>query len=320
VVSLALELRFFAPGREPRRNEAIAWSIGWLALALAVAAAIAVAGGPVGEWTTVYLIERSLSLDNVFLFTLLLAYFAVPAELRGRVVMVGIAGALVVRAVAIVVGVVLIDAVEAVVYVFAALLLYVAYRAFRGADEEADPANNLALRFVRRVLPTTDGFRGRNLFVRERGRLMGTPLLLTIVAIVAADIAFAIDSIPAAFAVTRDPAVIWTANAFALLGLGALLALVDILVRRFRYLDKTIAVILAFVGLKILADDVVQIGDLASLGVIVGLLGGGIAASLIADRLQRPQPVEEARRRPPRCPEQLRSLPPEPEDVLVAER
>ena len=320
MVSLALELRFFAPGREPRRNEAIAWSIGWLALALAVAAAIAVAGGPVGEWTTVYLIERSLSLDNVFLFTLLLAYFAVPAELRGRVVMVGIAGALVVRAVAIVVGVVLIDAVEAVVYVFAALLLYVAYRAFRGADEEADPANNLALRFVRRVLPTTDGFRGRNLFVRERGRLMGTPLLLTIVAIVAADIAFAIDSIPAAFAVTRDPAVIWTANAFALLGLGALLALVDILVRRFRYLDKTIAVILAFVGLKILADDVVQIGDLASLGVIVGLLGGGIAASLIADRLQRPQPVEEARRRPPRCPEQLRSLPPEPEDVLVAER
>ena len=115
MVSLALELRFFAPGREPRRNEAIAWSIGWLALALAVAAAIAVAGGPVGEWTTVYLIERSLSLDNVFLFTLLLAYFAVPAELRGRVVMVGIAGALVVRAVAIVVGVVLIDAVEAVV-------------------------------------------------------------------------------------------------------------------------------------------------------------------------------------------------------------
>jgi tellurite resistance protein TerC len=320
VARLALEHRRLAPGREPRRNEAIAWSIGWLALALAVAAAIAVAGGPVGEWTTVYLIERSLSLDNVFLFTLLLAYFAVPAELRGRVVMVGIAGALVVRAVAIVVGVALIDAVEVVVYVFAALLLYVAYRAFRGADEEADPADNLAIRSVRRVLPTTDGFRGRNLFLRERGRLMGTPLLLTIVAIVAADIAFAIDSIPAAFAVTRDPAVIWTANAFALLGLGALLALVDILVRRFRYLDKTIAVILAFVGLKILADDVVQIGDLASLGVIVGLLGGGIAASLIADRLQRPQPVEEARRRPPRCPEQLRSLPPEPEDVLVAER
>jgi tellurite resistance protein TerC len=322
VVSLALELRIFAPGREPRRNEAIAWSIGWLALALAMAAAIAVAGGPVGEWTTVYLIERSLSLDNVFLFTLLLAYFAVPAELRGRVVMVGIAGALVVRAVAIVVGVALIDAVEAVVYVFAALLLYVAYRAFRGADEEADPADNLAIRSVRRVLPTTDGFRGRNLFLRERGRLMGTPLLLTIVAIVAADIAFAIDSIPAAFAVTRDPAVIWTANAFALLGLGALLALVDILVSRFRYLDKTIAVILAFVGLKILADDVVHIGDAASLGVIVGLLACGVVASLVADRLDPPHPFEDGRRRPPRCPERLTPIPPKPkpEDVPVAQR
>jgi tellurite resistance protein TerC len=175
---------------------------------------------------------------------------------------------------------------------------------------------------VRRVLPTTDGFRGRNLFLRERGRLMGTPLLLTIVAIVAADIAFAIDSIPAAFAVTRDPAVIWTANAFALLGLGALLALVDILVSRFRYLDKTIAVILAFVGLKILADDVVHIGDAASLGVIVGLLACGVVASLVADRLDPPHPFEDGRRRPPRCPERLTPIPPKPkpEDVPVAQR
>jgi tellurite resistance protein TerC len=285
-----------------------------------VGAALGVAGGPVGEWSTVYLIERSLSLDNVFLFTLLLAYFAVPAELRGPVVTIGIAGALALRGVAIVVGVALIEAVEAVVYAFGALLLYVAYRAFRGADEEADPANNPALRFVRRFLPTTDGFRGKKLLVREGDRLMGTPLLLTIVAIVAADIAFAIDSIPAAFAVTRDPAVIWTSNAFALLGLGALLALVDILVRRFRYLGKTIAVILAFVGAKILADDVVHFGDLASLGVIVGLLGGGVAASLVADRRDPPHPVEEARRRPPRCPEQLTPRRPEPEEAPVAQR
>ena len=270
-----------------------------------MAAAIAVAGGPAGEWTTVYLIERSLSLDNVFLFTLLLAYFGVPAELRERVVIVGIVGALALRAVAIIVGVTLVEAVEAVVYVFGGLLLYVAYRAFRGADEEADPADNRALRFVQRGLSTTDGFRGRKLFVREGGRLMGTPLLLTVVAIVVADIAFAIDSIPAAFAVTRDPAVIWSANAFALLGLGALLALVDILVRRFRYLGKTIAVILAFVGIKILADDVVHVGDIASLGVIIALLACGVTASLLADRLRPPNPAEQARRRPPRCPEQL---------------
>jgi tellurite resistance protein TerC len=205
VAGLALERRVFAAGREPRRNEAIAWSISWLALALAVAAAIGVAGGPVDEWTTVYLIERSLSLDNIFVFTLLLAYFAVPAELRGPVVTIGIAGALALRGVAIVVGAALIEMVEAVVYVFGALLLYVAYRAFRGGGKEANPENNLALRAVRRVLPTTDGFRENKLFVREGGRLMGTPLLLTVVAIMAADIALAIDSIPAAFAVTRDP-------------------------------------------------------------------------------------------------------------------
>jgi tellurite resistance protein TerC len=121
------------------------------------------------------------------------------------------------------------------------------------------------LRFVRRLVPTTHNFRGRRQFVREAGRLYGTPLLLVVVAVVAADIAFVVDSIPAAFAVTRDPVVIWTANAFALLGLGSLLALVEILVRRFRYVDETIALIPAFVGIKILAADVVQISDLGSL-------------------------------------------------------
>jgi tellurite resistance protein TerC len=305
VAGLGVESRLFAPSRAPRRTEAILWSIGWLLLAVVVAAGIAVAGGPTGEWTTVYLIERSLSLDNVFLFSLLLAYFLVPPELRSRVIFVGIAGALVLRAVAIVGGVALIGAVEAIVYVFGALLLFVAYRAFRGAAEEMDPSENRVLRLVRRTVPTTDEFRGRRLFVRERGRRYGTPLLLVVVAIIVADIAFAVDSIPAAFAVTRDPIVIWTANAFALLGLGSLLALVDILVRRFRYVDKTIALILAFVGIKILTADLVHIGDLGSLAIIVGLLVGGVVASLIADRLDPPHPVEEETRRPPRCPTRL---------------
>lgn len=126
-----------------------------------------------------------------------------------------------------------------------------------------------------------------------------------VVAIIVADIAFAVDSIPAAFAVTRDPVVIWTANAFALLGLGSLLALVDILVRRFRYRDETIALVLAFVGIKILTADVVHISDLGSLAVIALLLAGGTVASLVADRLDPPHPAEEATRRPPRCPREL---------------
>jgi tellurite resistance protein TerC len=162
------------------------------------------------------------------------------------------------------------------------------------------------------VVPTTDEFRDRKLLIREGGRVYGTPLLIVVVAIVAADIAFAVDSIPASFAVTRDPVVIWTANAFALLGLGSLLALVDILVRRFRFIAKTIALILAFVGLKILAADVVHISDLGSLAVIATVLAGGMLASLVADRLDPPHPVEEAERRPPRCPRTLAPAPPAP--------
>jgi TerC family integral membrane protein len=309
VVALGVEMRLFAPRRAPRRGEAIAWSTGWLLLAAAVAVGIALADGPAGEWTTVYLIERSLSLDNVFLFSLLLSYFGVPPELRGRVVAVGIAGALLLRGVAIVAGLALLESVEAIVYLFGLLLLYVAYRAFRGAADEADPSANPVLGLVRRALPITPDFRGRKLLVREGGRLYGTPLLLTVVAVILADIAFAVDSIPAAFAVTRDAVVIWTANAFALLGLGSLLALVDILVRRFRYVDETIALILAFVGTKILINPLIHISGLASLAIIGALLAGGIVASLVADRLHPPQPAEEAGRRPPRCPKQLTPRP-----------
>jgi tellurite resistance protein TerC len=305
VAGLGLELRLFAPNRTPRRGEAIAWSTGWLLLAGAVAATIALTSGPAGEWTTVYLIERSLSLDNVFLFSLLLVYFLVPPELRGRAIVIGIAGALVVRAAAIAAGVALIASAEAVLYAFGVLLLFVAYRSFRGAAEEADPSANRVLRLVRRIVPTTADFRGRRLLVREGGRLYGTPLLLVVAAIIVADIAFAVDSIPAAFAVTHDPVVIWSANAFALLGLGSLLALVDILVGRFRYLGKTIALILAFVGIKILITEVVHISDLGSLSVIAALLAGGVSASLVADRLDPPHPAEAAARRPPRCPREF---------------
>ena len=305
VVGLAVEQRFFARSRTAGHREAIVWSIGWLALALLFAGGLAIAGGPVGAWTTVYLIERSLSLDNVFLFSLLLGYFMVPPELRGRVLAIGIAGALVLRGVAIVAGLALVEAVEPVVFVFGALLLYVAYRALRGGGEASDPAGNRVLVGVRRVIPTTEEFRGTRLFVREDGRVQGTPLLLVVISIVLADIAFAIDSVPAALSVTREAGVIWSANCFALLGLGSFLALVDLLVRRFRFLDETIAVILGFVGLKILLADVVPIGDVASLAVIALLLASGIAASLLADRLDPPRRDELAARRPPRCPPTL---------------
>src|SRR4051812_45892688 len=159
VVALVVELRMFAPGREPRRREAIAWSVGWLAVAVAIAVGIGGADGPAGKWSTVYLIERSLSLDNVFLFSLLLAYFTVPPDLRGRVIALGIAGALLLRGVAIVAGLALIEALSVVVYGLGVLLLYVAFRAFRGTSEDADPSANPLLRLVRRTIPLTDGWR-----------------------------------------------------------------------------------------------------------------------------------------------------------------
>jgi tellurite resistance protein TerC len=158
-VALGVELRFFAPQRAPGRGEAIVWAGGWLLVSLVVAGGIALADGPAGEWTTVYLIERSLSLDNVFLFSLLLAYFLVPPELRGRAIAIGVGGALLLRAVAISAGVALVDAADAVLYVFGALLLYVAYRAFRSSPEASDPTTNRSLRLVRRTIPVTDGFR-----------------------------------------------------------------------------------------------------------------------------------------------------------------
>ena len=213
-------------------------------------------------------------------------------------------GALVLRGVAIVAGLAVIERAEAVVYVFGALLLFVAYRSFRGAGrrptrrEPRDPP----------VPPrrADDGGLPREPPVRARGGpAPGHALFLAVVAMIVADIAFAVDSIPAALAVTRDAGVIWTANAFALLGMGALLALVDILARRFRYLDKTIAVVLAFVGLKILLADVVHVGDLASLAIIVGPPGRRHRRLAVVDRVDPPAPAEEAARRPPRCPERL---------------
>jgi tellurite resistance protein TerC len=305
--ALYVESRFFARHREPREREAVVWSLGWLALAaIATVVVYAVAGpGDAGDFSAVYVIERSLSLDNVFLFLLVLSYFQVPVELRATVILWGIAAALVLRAIAILGGVALINALHGFVYVFGAALLYVAYRVLRGFSADFDPQRAPFVRAIRRLLPLTPAFSGGRLVVREEGRTKGTPLLLAVSAIVFADIAFAIDSIPAALAVTRDPLVIWAANAFALVGLVAFLALVDDLVRRFRYIDETIGLILAFVGAKLLLEDVVSVGDLATLAVISGAFVLGIAASLVADRLTPEPPSVKNARTPPRCPATL---------------
>jgi tellurite resistance protein TerC len=288
LVFLWFDLHFFARGREPNFKEAAWWSIGWLALSLAAALGVwAVEGGEDAVlYTTVYLIERSLSLDNLFVFLLLFAYFGVPYEHRGRLLLWGIVAALVLRGLFILLGIALLEQFHFVIYILGAALLVLAYRIFTGVDENVDPDKNLLVRLVRRVWPVTSKFHGGSWFVHEgeSRRRHATPLFLCLAAVVFADIAFAIDSIPAAFAITRDPFLIWMGNVFALLGLRALFVLVEGLIRRFRYLDETIAVVLGLVGVKLLIEDLVHVGPVASLAAIAVLFAIGIIASVIADR------------------------------------
>jgi tellurite resistance protein TerC len=286
VALLLVDLLLFARGRAPSFRESVAWSIGWLVLGLAVALPLWAIDGADGavNYVTVYLIERTLSLDNLFVFLLVFGAFAVPHAQRGRLLFWGIVLALGMRGLAILVGVELIERFHWIVYVLGATLLVLAWRILRGANAEIDPGQGRTARAVRRVLPVGEHFHGARFFAREGGRWVGTPMVVALAAVVAADIAFAVDSIPAAFAITTDALAIWAANAFALMGLRALFALVEELIRRFRYLDETIAVVLGIVGVKLLIEDLYKVGPIASLVVVLAAFAIGIGASLLSDR------------------------------------
>jgi tellurite resistance protein TerC len=286
ILLLLVDLRFFAPGREATFRESAGWSIGWLLLGLAVTPVVLAINGSEDavNYVTVYLIERSLSLDNLFVFILLFAYFGVPQEHRPRLLFWGIIAALALRGLAILGGTALIAQFHFVLYVLGVLLLVLAYRIYRGVGENVDPDRNIVVRAVRKVFPVTDGFRNGHWFVRQNGHAHVTPAFLCLTAIVAADIAFAVDSIPAAFAITRDPLIIWAGNVFALLGLRALFVLVEGLIRRFRYLDETIACVLAIIGVKLLIEQWVKIGPVTNLALVGLAFSIGIGASLIGDR------------------------------------
>jgi tellurite resistance protein TerC len=285
-VFLWVDLRFFARGREPNFGEAVIWSLGWVALSVVAALVLWWVDGAERAvvFSTVYLIERTLSLDNLFVFLLVFAYFGIPYERRPRLLFWGIVAALVLRAAFILAGVGVIDQFHFVVYVLGAALVVLAVRLSRGMVDKVDPDRSLMVRAVRRLYPVTSEQDGAHWFVKREGRRHVTPLFLCLVAIVFADLAFAIDSIPAAFGITRDPFLIWMGNVFALLGLRALFVLVEGLIERFRFLDQTIAVILGLVGVKLMLEDLVNVRPAISLAVVVALFSGGIALSLVADR------------------------------------
>jgi tellurite resistance protein TerC len=286
IVLLLIDLRFFARGRDPSFREGLVWSVLWLGVGLGAGLVIWAFRGEDDAvlYTTVYLVERSLSLDNLFVFILLFSYFAIPVELRPRLLFWGILVAITVRGLAILGGVALVEQFHFVIYVLGATLLVLAYRIFRGVEENVDPGKNLMVRLVKRLYPVAEGYEGSRWFMKIDGRRHVTPIFLCLVAIVFTDIAFAIDSIPAAFGITRDAFLIWMGNVFALLGLRALFVLVEGLLERFRYLDETIAIVLVVVAVKLLVEDLYKMPPELSLLLVVGLLAGGILASLAADR------------------------------------
>ena len=241
------------------------------------------------EYFTGYLIEKSLSVDNVFVFALIFGAFAVPAQYQHRVLFWGVVGALAMRLVMIVAGAALIEAYQWILYVFGAFLIFTGIRmGLSHGKPEKDPSQNSVVRFARRRLPFSDTYDGQRFFTRTNAKRVATPLLLVLISVEITDLIFAVDSIPAIFAVTTDPFIVYTSNAFAILGLRALYFLLADLKDRFRYLKLSLAVILVFVGIKLMVVNIgIKIDPIISLIVVGSILAVAIVASWL-----RPAPAE----------------------------
>ena len=284
---LALDLFVLHRGaREVSLGEAALWSAIWVVLALAFGALLFVwrGGGTAEAYLAGYLIEKSLSVDNIFVFALIFSMFGVPLRYQHRVLMYGVIGALVMRAAFIVSGAALLETFHATIYLFGALLIYTAVRVLRHGGTQIHPDKNPALRLIRRVIPSTDALHGQKFFTRVGGRWLATPLLAVLILIESTDVLFAIDSIPAIFAVTQDTFIVFTSNIFALLGMRALYFLLAGAAQRFIYLQTGLAIILAGVGVKLLLTDVYQIPTWASLLFILAVLAGTLGLSWRATR------------------------------------
>jgi tellurite resistance protein TerC len=232
------------------------------------------------QFLTGYLLEYSLSLDNVFVIAMILSYFHVPQVLQHRVLFWGILGAVVLRGVMIGLGVALINRFEWVTYLFGAFLLYSAARMLMLRHETVDPADNPLVKLAQRLIPVTNEFHGHHFVVRLDGKLMATPLLLALLLVESSDVMFAVDSIPAIFAVTRDPFIIFTSNIFAILGLRSLYFILAAYMQKFRYLKQSLVFVLAYVGVKMIVSHHYPIPDAASLSIIAGILLVGVVASI----------------------------------------
>jgi tellurite resistance protein TerC len=241
-------------------------------------------GAAAGEYLSGYLIEKSLSVDNVFVWAVIFSYFGVPQKYQFRVLFWGIFGALVLRAIFIFAGVALLETFDWILYVFGGFLLITAVRVARHQDAEVHPEKNPVLKLVRKVVPSTPDYDGQKMFTRRTGRLLATPLFAVLILVETTDVIFAVDSIPAILAVSREPFIVFSSNAFAILGLRSLYFLLAGMAGRFRYLNMGLGVILAFVGIKMLLVEVYHMPTWLSLGVIAVVLTITIVTSLRAEK------------------------------------
>jgi tellurite resistance protein TerC len=257
---LLLDLLVLARGsREISFRQATALSVFWIVLALFFGVVVFAVAGPGrgGEYLAGYIIEKSLSVDNVFVFALIFSYFAVPARYQYRVLFWGVVGALVLRGVFVLVGAELLERYDWMIYIFGVFLVYTGVRMAFHRDAEVHPERNPVLRVLRRLVPMTPGFHDERFFVRKAGKLFATPLFAVIVVVGTTDVVFAVDSIPAIFAITSSSFVVWSANAFAVLGLRPLYFMLAGMIDRFVYLQTGLSVVLVFVGAKFLVSDLV---------------------------------------------------------------
>ncbi|MGW7616352.1 TerC family protein [Streptomyces antimycoticus] len=301
IVSLAVDLLAHREAHIIGFKEAAAWSGVWVGLALIFGAVIFLVLGmtPGVEYTTAWLLEKSLSVDNLFVFALIFAYFKVPRAYQHRVLFFGVVGALVFRGIFLAAGVAVVSRFTAVLFVFAAILFYSTYKILHEEDESFDPGKSIAVRLLRKVMPVRDEYAGMKFFVIEAGKRVATPLLAVVAAIEAADLVFAVDSVPAVLAVSDDAFIVYTSNAFAILGLRALYFLLAGLLDRFHYLSKGLALILSFIGVKLIlqashklvSNSIPEIPSPVSLAVIVTVLAASVALSI---RHPRPTAQEGA--------------------------
>ena len=312
LVMLAIDLFIVGGGKQHRVSfkEAATWSGIWVGVSFLFAGALwwhldgsvgrEIANQKTLQYITGYLIEKSLAVDNVFVWLILFSFFAIPLELQKRVLILGVLGAIVMRTVMIFAGVWLITQFHWLLYVFGAFLLFTGIKMWWFADETPDLANNPAIKWIRRHMKVTDDLHGERFFImkEEAGKLVryATPLFLVLILVEITDLIFAVDSIPAIFAITTDPFIVLTSNIFAILGLRAMYFLLADMADRFSLLKYGLAIVLMFIGVKMLLIDLFKIPIAVSLGIVAAIIGTSIVLSLRKDARQRSIPSETDQR------------------------